>query len=70
MLPQVTEVVATGADDVTLTLTDGTSVLWGSAADAARKGQVLAAVLDQLAAGTLDPATQIDVSSPEEVVLR
>ncbi|SSC21698.1 cell division protein FtsQ, partial [Klenkia terrae] len=70
VLPQVTEVVATGADDVTLTLTDGTSVLWGSAADAARKGQVLAAVLDQLAAGTLDPATQIDVSSPEEVVLR
>ena len=67
---QVTEVAATGGDDVTLTLTDGTSVLWGSAADAARKAQVLAAVLDQLAAGTLDPAGQIDVSSPEEVVLR
>lgn len=67
---QVTEVSATGSDDVTLTLTGGTSVLWGSAADADRKAQVLAAVLDQLAAGTLDPATQIDVSSPEEVVLR
>ena len=67
---QVTDVAATGPDDVTLTLTTGTSVLWGSAADAARKAQVLAAVLDQVAAGTLDPAAQIDVSSPEEVVLR
>ncbi|WP_092804192.1 cell division protein FtsQ/DivIB [Klenkia marina] len=67
---QVTQVAATGSDDVTLTLADGTSVLWGSAADADRKAQVLAAVLDQLAAGTLDPAIQIDVSSPEEVVLR
>ncbi|SDO76386.1 cell division protein FtsQ [Klenkia soli] len=67
---QVTEVTATGGDDVTLTLVDGTSVLWGSADDADRKAQVLAAVLDQLAAGALDPAAQIDVSSPEEVVLR
>ncbi|MEI4270994.1 FtsQ-type POTRA domain-containing protein [Klenkia sp. LSe6-5] len=67
---QVTEVAATGSDDVTLTLADGTSVLWGSAADADRKAQVLAAVLDQLAAGALEPAAQIDVSSPEEVVLR
>ena len=67
---QVTSVAATSADDVTLTLADGTSVLWGSAADADRKGEVLAAVLDQVAAGTLDPAGQIDVSSPDEVVLR
>jgi len=67
---QVTSVTATGGDDVTLTLVDGTTVRWGSAEQADRKAEVLAAVLDQLAAGTVDPAAQIDVSSPEAVVLR
>ncbi len=67
---QVASLAATSGDDVTLTLTDGTTVLWGSADEAARKAEVLAAVLDQLAAGTVDPAAQIDVSEPAAVVLR
>jgi cell division protein FtsQ len=67
---QVTQVSATTPDDVTLTLTDGTTVLWGDASQADRTAQVLAATLEQLAAGGLDPATQVDVSSPDEVVLR
>lgn len=67
---QVTQVAATTPDDVTLTLTDGTTVLWGDASQADRKAEVLAAVLDQLGAGGLDAATQVDVSSPDQVVLR
>ncbi|SDG57080.1 cell division protein FtsQ/DivIB [Klenkia brasiliensis] len=67
---QVTDVAATTPDDVTLTLADGTTVLWGDASQADRKAEVLAAVLDQVAAGGLDPATQVDVSSPDQVVLR
>ncbi|KQS64855.1 cell division protein FtsQ/DivIB [Modestobacter sp. Leaf380] len=67
---QLASVAAGTPDDVTLTLADGTSVLWGSAERAERKAEVLTALLDQLAAGTLEPAAQIDVSSPEAVVLR
>jgi len=61
--------VTTG-EDVSLTLTDGTTVLWGDGADSTAKGSVLSALLDQLAAGTLEPATTIDVSAPDAVVLR
>ena len=61
---------ATTAEDVTFALTDGTTVLWGDGGDSAAKGRVLGALLDQLAAGTLEPATTIDVSVPDAVVLR
>jgi cell division septal protein FtsQ len=67
---QVTDVAAHTADDVTLTLTDGRSVLWGSAERTDRKAQVLGALLDQMASGALDPAATIDVSTPDSVVLR
>lgn len=67
---QLISVAATTGDDVTLTLAEGTSVLWGSAAHADRKAEVLGAVLEQVAAGTMEPAAQIDVSAPEAVVLR
>ena len=67
---QVTALSATSADDVTLTLTDGRTVLWGSAAQTDRKSQVLDALLDQIAAGTLEPAGTLDVSTPDAVVLR
>jgi cell division protein FtsQ len=63
-------VTATTGQDVTLTLTDGTTVLWGDGGDSAAKGRTLTALLDQLAAGTLDPAGTIDVSTPDAVVLR
>jgi len=67
---EVTGVSARTADDVTLSLTDGRSVLWGSAADTARKADVLDALLDQLEDGALEPADVLDVSTPDSVVLR
>ena len=67
---QVTLVSATSPDDVTLTLTDGRTVLWGSAEQTDRKSQVLGALLDQIGAGTLEPAGTLDVSTPDAVVLR
>ncbi|WP_448613127.1 cell division protein FtsQ/DivIB [Modestobacter sp. URMC 112] len=67
---QVTAVSASTADDVTLTLTDGRTVLWGSAAQTDRKARVLGGLLDQIDAGTLEPAGTLDVSTPDAVVLR
>ena len=67
---QVTGVAARTADDVTLTLTDGRSVLWGSADRTERKAEVLDALLEQIEAGTLEPAETLDVSTPDAVVLR
>jgi len=67
---EVTGVAAGTADDVTLTLTDGRSVLWGSADRTERKAEVLEALLDQIGSGALDPADTLDVSTPDSVVLR
>jgi cell division protein FtsQ len=61
---------ATTPEDVTLTLADGTTVLWGSAEDVDDKAEVLVALLGQLDSGALDPADEIDVSAPQAVVLR
>ncbi|MGY1737760.1 cell division protein FtsQ/DivIB [Geodermatophilus sp. SYSU D00684] len=67
---QVTGARATTGEDVTLTLADGTTVVWGGADDAADKAAALVALLAQVASGGLEPATTIDVSSPRAVVLR
>jgi len=67
---QVASVAAATPEDITLVLTDGTHVLWGGPEKSGRKGDALAAVIGQLAKGALDPATTIDVSAPEAVVLR
>jgi cell division protein FtsQ len=67
---EVTAVAAHTADDVTLTLTDGRSVLWGSADRTQRKAEVLGALLEQMDSGALDPADTVDVSTPDSVVLR
>ncbi len=61
---------ATSAEDVTLTLEDGTTVLWGSAERADDKAEALVALLVQLETGALEPAGTIDVSTPAAVVLR
>jgi cell division protein FtsQ len=66
---QVASVGAKTPDDITLTLTDGTLVRWGGPEKSGRKGDALEAVLGQLAKHALDPATTIDVSAPEAVVL-
>ena len=67
---EVTGVAADTADDVLLTLTDGRSVLWGSADRTDRKAEVLGALLEQIESGALDPADVLDVSTPDSVVLR
>jgi cell division protein FtsQ len=67
---QVALVAAPEADDVVLTLADGTVVRWGSAEASEDKAEILAALLDQLAEGTLEPAAELDLSVPEAVVLR
>jgi cell division protein FtsQ len=61
---------ASGPEDVTLILEDGTTVLWGSDERAGEKADALVALLGQLQAGTLEPAGTIDVSVPSAVVLR
>jgi cell division protein FtsQ len=61
---------AASAEDVRLTLDDGTTVLWGSAEEAGDKADTLVALLGQLQAGRLAPAGTIDVSTPSAVVLR
>lgn len=65
---QVTDVVATTPNDVTLTLGDaGADVVWGNADDSARKALVL-----QQTMAAFDPAevSVYDVSSPAAVVVR
>jgi cell division protein FtsQ len=61
---------ATSAEDVTLTLEDGTTVLWGSDERVDDKADALVALLVQLESGALEPAGTIDVSTPAAVVLR
>jgi cell division protein FtsQ len=66
----VARAAATTDQDVRLSLSDGTTVLWGDAADSPRKASVLAALLGQMKAGTLHAAQTVDVSAPGAVVLR
>lgn len=68
--PSVTGVHATTGQDVTLALGDGTTVIWGDGDQSRQKASVLAALLDQLHRGALQPAHTIDVSVPTKVVLR
>jgi cell division protein FtsQ len=67
---EVASAAAASAEDISLTLTDGTLVRWGGAEQSERKGAALAAIVEQLADGDLEPAATIDVSTPEAVVLR
>ncbi|MBF4462519.1 MULTISPECIES: FtsQ-type POTRA domain-containing protein [unclassified Rathayibacter] len=63
---QVTAASATTGDDVTFTLANGATVVWGGAGDSALK----AVVLEKLMAAT-DPSTvaSYDVSSPQAAVV-
>ncbi|MCV2491737.1 FtsQ-type POTRA domain-containing protein [Geodermatophilus sp. YIM 151500] len=61
---------AESADAVTLRLADGTTVGWGDGDRSGDKAAVLVALLDQLAAGTLEPAAELDLADPDAVVLR
>ena len=65
---QVTDMTATTANDVTLTLGGtGTEVVWGNADDSAYKAVVLAKAMT---ARPPDGVSSYDVSSPNAVVMR
>jgi cell division protein FtsQ len=67
---KVAGAAATSAEDVSLTLADGTAVRWGTPEQTPAKAAALAGVLEQIAGGALEPAGTIDVSTPDAVVLR
>jgi cell division protein FtsQ len=60
---QVGEVVARSVSDIELKLRDGRTVLWGGAADSARKAEVVLPVLTR-------PGQVYDVSTPDLVTVR
>jgi cell division protein FtsQ len=70
LLDQVAGVAAPSPDGISMVLVDGTVVEWGSAEDSPAKAGALDALVDQIASGALEPATEIDVTAPEAVVLR
>jgi cell division protein FtsQ len=59
ILQRVSEVQADSIDSITLSLRSGDEVMWGSAADSARKAEVLAVLLRHQATG-------YDVSVPDQ----
>jgi cell division protein FtsQ len=67
---QVASAAATSAEDVSLTLDDGTVVRWGGADESEKKADVLTALMVQIEDGRLEPAETVDVSAPDAVVLR
>lgn len=67
---QVAEVGAADGESVLLTLDDGTVVRWGSGEESPEKAEILTALLDRLASGTLEPAAELDLSVPSAVVVR
>ena len=62
---QVTEVTATSADDVTLSLGDGKTVVWGSEDDSVEKALVLVALIEKA-----PDSRTFDVSAPTVPVVR
>ncbi|SDQ18670.1 FtsQ-type POTRA domain-containing protein [Microbacterium sp. cf332] len=62
---QVAVIAATTPNDVTLTLADGRSVVWGGSADSGKKVQALEALMAARA-----DASGYDVSSPQAAVVR
>ena len=67
---QVTDVRATTADDVTLTLDDGSSVVWGSPDDSDAKASLLAALVADHASRDPGSKVEFDVSAPDNGIVR
>jgi cell division protein FtsQ len=67
---EVASAAAASADDISLTLTDGTVVRWGDASESGEKSAALVGILEQISDENLEPAGTIDVSAPDAVVLR
>ena len=67
---QVTDVRASTADDVALTLSDGSSVVWGSPDASSTKAALLAALVKDHAARDPDRKVEFDVSAPDNGIVR
>jgi len=67
---QVTDVRASTADDVTLTLADGSSVVWGSPDASAAKAALLTALVQDHAKRAPDTKVEFDVSAPDNGIVR
>ncbi|MBP1300676.1 FtsQ-type POTRA domain-containing protein [Curtobacterium sp. 1310] len=67
---QVTDVRATTADDVTLTLDDGSTVVWGSPDASDAKASLLAALVADHASRDPDTEVEFDVSAPDNGIVR
>ncbi|MBT1684079.1 FtsQ-type POTRA domain-containing protein [Curtobacterium flaccumfaciens] len=67
---QVTRVAGSTADDVTLTLKDGSTVVWGSPDDSDAKAELLAALVKDHAARNPGVVVEYDVSAPDNGVIR
>lgn len=67
---QVTRVAGSTADDVTLTLKDGSTVVWGSPDDSDTKAALLAALVKDHAARNPGVVVEYDVSAPDNGVIR
>jgi cell division protein FtsQ len=70
LLGQIAGVAAPSPEDISMALVDGTVVEWGTAEQSPAKAAALAALVDEIASGALEPAGTIDVTVPEAVVLR
>lgn len=67
---QVTSVKASTADDVTLTLTDGSTVVWGNPDESAAKAALLAALVKDHSARNPGVVVEYDVSAPDNGIIR
>lgn len=67
---QVTSVAASTADDVTLTLKDKSTVVWGNPDDSTAKAALLAALVKDHAARNPGTVVEYDVSAPDNGVIR
>lgn len=66
----VDTVTASTADDVTLQLTSGERVVWGSADESAKKAQVLAGLIADQARRDPGASVEYDVSAPDNGIIR
>ncbi|WFR65929.1 cell division protein FtsQ/DivIB [Curtobacterium flaccumfaciens] len=67
---QVTSVKASTADDVTLTLKDGSSVVWGNPEQSDAKAALLAALVKDHSARNPGTVVEYDVSAPDNGIVR
>ncbi|PZE68945.1 FtsQ-type POTRA domain-containing protein [Curtobacterium sp. MCBD17_021] len=67
---QVSGIGASTTDDVTLSMRDGSSVVWGSPDESAAKAELLAALVADHAKRSPDSKVEFDVSAPDNGIIR